>query len=228
MGKPEAVRAVCHAFLAAALLLSASLPGAAETVSGTASVIDGDTLEVADRSIRLHGIDAAETGQRCAAPGRKIARPSNGAIDRLRQLVAGGVVCNGSESDDYGRLIAICTNGAGKAINRLMVREGHAWAFVKFSSDYVNEEKAARDAGLNIWSMRCQEPWVFRATRWTKNATKSPEGCAIKGNISGNGRIYHMPWNNAYAKTVVDTSKGELWFCDEAEAQAAGWRPARN
>lgn len=228
METPKVLRSIRHAFLAVVFLLANSPPATAETVSGEASVIDGDTLDISGRSIRLHGIDAAETGQRCAASGRKIARPSNGAIHRLRQLIDGGVVCNGSESDDYGRLIAICTNGAGKDISRHMVREGHAWAFVKFSTDYVVEEKAARNAGLNIWSMRCQEPWIFRANRWTKNATKAPEGCAIKGNISGNGRIYHMPWNKAYAKTVVDTSKGERWFCDEAEAQAAGWRPARN
>lgn len=222
------MRAPRLAVIVATCLSTVSLEAAAETLSGPASVVDGDTIEVQGRTIRLHGIDAAETGQRCAAPNRKIARPSNAAIDRLRQLVASGVRCEGNESDDYGRLIAVCTTADGTEINRLLVREGHAWAFVKFSDDYVADEAAARRAGLNIWSLRCQEPWAFRAARWTKNATKAPEGCAIKGNISGNGRIYHMPWNKAYAKTTISESKGERWFCNEAEAQAAGWRPARN
>jgi len=52
-------------------------------------------------------------------------------------------------------------------------------------------------------------------------------GCDIKGNISGNGRIYHLPGGAHYGRTRIDEAKGERWFCSEAEARAAGWRPAR-
>ncbi len=34
-------------------------------VTGPARVIDGDTIEVAGERIRLHGIDAPESGQSC-------------------------------------------------------------------------------------------------------------------------------------------------------------------
>jgi len=52
--------------------------------------------------------------------------------------------------------------------------------------------------------------------------------CPIKGNISAKGeKIYHMPWSPAYAKTRINVSKGERWFCNEKEAVAAGWRGAR-
>jgi len=45
--------------------------------------------------------------------------------------------------------------------------------------------------------------------------------CTIKGNISSKGeRIYHPPGS----ATVIDTNRGERWFCTEAEAVAAGWR----
>jgi len=51
-------------------------------------------------------------------------------------------------------------------------------------------------------------------------------GCQIKGNIGSSGRIYHLPGSDSYAGTRIDESKGERWFCTEAEARAAGWRPA--
>lgn len=52
--------------------------------------------------------------------------------------------------------------------------------------------------------------------------------CLIKGNIGSNGRIYHVPGSASYDATKIDVSKGERWFCTEAEARAAGWRPAKN
>jgi endonuclease YncB( thermonuclease family) len=58
-------------------------------------------------------------------------------------------------------------------------------------------------------------------------ASNPPGTCAIKGNISRNGRIYHLPNSASYARTTIDESKGERWFCSEREAQAAGWRPPR-
>jgi endonuclease YncB( thermonuclease family) len=59
-------------------------------------------------------------------------------------------------------------------------------------------------------------------------APSAPAGdCRIKGNISQSGRIYHVPGSSYYDHTTIDESKGERWFCSEAEARAAGWRPPR-
>jgi endonuclease YncB( thermonuclease family) len=58
--------------------------------------------------------------------------------------------------------------------------------------------------------------------------SSAPQGdCRIKGNISQSGRIYHVPGSSSYDQTQIDTSKGERWFCTEAEARAAGWRAPR-
>ena len=55
-----------------------------------------------------------------------------------------------------------------------------------------------------------------------------PGKCRIKGNINRRGeRIYHMPGSRWYARTKISPQKGERWFCSEAEARAAGWRPPR-
>ena len=37
-------------------------------VAGPARIVDGDTLEIEHQAIRIHGIDAAESGQRCQLP----------------------------------------------------------------------------------------------------------------------------------------------------------------
>lgn len=49
----------------------------------------------------------------------------------------------------------------------------------------------------------------------------------IKGNISSSGeKIYHVPGQRDYNKTIIDESQGERWFQTEDEAKAAGWRRA--
>ena len=54
-------------------------------------------------------------------------------------------------------------------------------------------------------------------------------GCLIKGNISYNSgkRVYHVPGQYFYNQTVISWTRGERWFCSEAEARAQGWQKAR-
>lgn len=54
--------------------------------------------------------------------------------------------------------------------------------------------------------------------------TPAPGQCLVKGNINAQGqKLYHAPGSRSYNATVIDVSKGERWFCSEAEAEAAGW-----
>lgn len=215
-------------FLAAALMaMTLVSPVFADDISGRASIIDGDTLVVGDTVIRLLGIDAAESGQRCVGEGRQILRPGDDAATRLATLATGKVMCRGTEYDDYGRLLAHCTTADGASINEALVREGLAWAFLKYSDEYAKQEQIARKAKTGVWQLACEPPWTFREKRWKVAEQKSPNGCPIKGNISSNGRIYHTPWSRHYARTKVNVAKGEQWFCSEAQAYAAGFRPPR-
>ena len=50
------------------------------------------------------------------------------------------------------------------------------------------------------------------------------ENAMIKGNVTANGRIYHLPWSPWYNRIRMDGTKGKRWFCSEKEAIAAGWR----
>ena len=53
----------------------------------------------------------------------------------------------------------------------------------------------------------------------------SKPGCVIKGNISSatGKKLYHLPGMRNYEATIIDTAKGERWFCTEAEAKSNGW-----
>ena len=216
-----------------ATLVASTLPtvGMAEPASilGTARVLDGDTIDVGVVRIRLHGIDAPEAGQTCGTQDGGTWACGTASTDRLAQLIEGRQVeCEALDRDPYGRIIGRCFHG-GVDKNALLVEEGLAWAFRRFSDDYVEQEDQARMARVGIWQGEAEAPWDYRANAWERAAEASPRlGCPIKGNINRDGeKIYHTPWSPWYERTQIDESRGQRWFCDEAEAQAAGWRPAR-
>jgi hypothetical protein len=67
-------------------------------------------------------------------------------------------------------------------------------------------------------------PWEWRRSGDSSLANTTASGCSIKGNINNKGdRIYHVPGSRYCAQTQVNESRGERWFCSEAEARAAGW-----
>ena len=205
-------------------LLSANTAGEFE-VSGLARVIDGDTLAVGAQVIRIEGIDAPEDGQSCSDAGGDSWRCGAGATNALRKLSGGGVRCVGNEFDTYKRLIASCTaNGAD--VGKTLVLDGWALAYRRFSTKYVKDEDLAKKAGRGVWKGKFVDPWQWRREQWIRSGNTAPfSDCPIKGNITSDGsKIYHAPWSRSYGRTRIDESKGERWFCDEAEAIAAGWR----
>ena len=209
-----------------AILIPASPCMAAGMLTGSATVIDGDTLDVAGERVRLEGIDAPETSQTCGRAWLGTWDCGRAAKRALAKEVAGQTVeCAIQGHDKYGRLLGLCSV-QGHDINGEMVRSGLAWAFVKYSNSYVDAEAEARTAKAGIWQGEAEPAWVFREKRWASAEQVAPEGCAIKGNVTDKGQIYHLPWSPWYAKVKIDLAKGERWFCSEAEAAAAGWRPA--
>ena len=220
---------------ALALLAAITLacPTAAQTaLTGPARVIDGDTVEVQGHRIRLHGIDAPESGQTCMDGAGRAYRCGEVAANVLTGMIGRGPVsCRVRDTDRYGRLIAVCYRREVD-LNGWMALEGHALAYRQYSRDYVAHENAARAGRRGLWQGRFEAPWDWRraqsaGTSRTPAPSRSPD-CAIKGNISSSGeRIYHVPGQALYDRTGISEAKGERWFCSEAEARAAGWRRAR-
>jgi endonuclease YncB( thermonuclease family) len=198
-------------------------------VAGQAEMRDGDTIRIGDWRIRLHGIDAPERDQICTRPDGAVWKCGRWAGGILAGLIARAEVsCVTVDRDRYGRLVARCA-AAGTDLGAAMVAAGAALAYRRYSSDYVGAEQQARAAGLGIWSGAMATPEDHRRAKRIDASAQggAAQNCPIKGNISANGRIFHRPGQADYDRVRIDISKGERWFCSAAEAQAAGWRPAR-
>jgi endonuclease YncB( thermonuclease family) len=198
---------------------------AAETITGRVQVTDADTFRVGAVKVRLFGIDAPEVAQACELADGRPWRCGQWAKERARTLYQGAwATCQRRDTDKYGRAVATCRID-GMDVGRRLVRDGLAEAYRKYALDYVDDEKAAWFQSVGLWRGRVQAPAEFRAVK-AKAPPPPDTRCAIKGNISANGRIYHMPYQRDYGRTHIRLAKGEHWFCSEAEALTAGWRRA--
>ena len=211
---------LCLVLLATTPVVPVATPAAAAP-DGQVRVVDGDTLKVGGVTVRLHGIDAPEQAQACGtvACGRWAAETAAAMLDGRP------AACTPTDVDRYDRIVARCTV-AGRDVGAALVEAGVAMAFQRYSTEYVDHEKRAFAAGRGIWAWDPMPPWDWRATGGAAPGV-APANCPIKGNVSGNGRIYHIPGQADYGRTKIDPDRGERWFCSEDKAVAAGWRRAR-
>ena len=218
----------CSFLLILATPVALATPAVAD-FSGPIHVVDGDTIHVGDITVRLHGIDAPEVDQPCLNATGQTWMCGAFVQTEVRALYQGQTAdCDEVERDRYGRSVAKCyVNGVD--IGENIVLSGWAEAYRQYSMDYDLAEKSAQVREAGLWSGTMQSPSAFRAQQRATTPDVLPSGdCIIKGNISGSGQIYHMPHNRDYGNTRINLANGERWFCSEAEAQAAGWRAARN
>jgi len=213
-------------------------PAAATTIRGVARVVDGDTLVIAETRIRLRAVDAPERSQSCTDARGQLRLAGEDARLALTAKIAGQeLVCVAHGHDAHGRMVAACAMGA-EDLGAWLVRFGYAFAYRSFGREYIAAEDEARAARRGLWAGRCEPPWEWRRTQRREESSASAPpassaaphpGCAIKGNVSARGeRIYHLRSSRTYAATRIDESRGERWFCTEAEARAAGFRAARD
>lgn len=143
--------------LAGALWLIARWPGERGEVLGFARVVDGDSLVVDGREIRLYGIDAPELAQTCERAGQPWPC-GEAARQRLGELAGHWLLrCAVQTADRYGRLVSRCRSGE-EDIARRMVEEGLAIA----TSDYAGTERKARAARRGLWAGTFIAPGAWR------------------------------------------------------------------
>lgn len=154
-------RAVATLLLAALLVAGARMPWRdwfpLETIAGAARIVDGDSLFVEGREVRLAGIDAPELAQECRRDGREWPCGRVARQELAMSIRGNPLVCRVRELDRYGRALARCEAG-GEDIGRAMVRSGFALAY----GAYDAEEADARAAGRGIWAGSFERPAAWR------------------------------------------------------------------
>jgi endonuclease YncB( thermonuclease family) len=159
------------------LFLVASVSGvSAADLTGQASVIDGDTLEIHGTRIRVFGIDAPESDQLCRDEDSELYRCGQKASNALFDYIARRPVeCVEVDRDRYKRAVSVCTIG-GTDIADWLVRNGLALDWPQYSKGgYAAAQAEAKREQRGMWGGSFKEPWTYRACR---RLGGRPEGCS--------------------------------------------------
>jgi endonuclease YncB( thermonuclease family) len=240
-----------RAFTLILVVLSASQGWAASPI-----VRDGGTLQLADVTYRLDGIDAPELDQICIDDHADAWACGVEARDQLSSLIGGREV----RCEDLGlgttykkRHIGICTvEGETASLNQLLVRQGFALNFEPYARGRFKEEEAgAKDNRRGLWkgcfvapqefrwgrkdgallgdSCRADKDREIRAVLFPDDPAM-PSGCSIKGKFAARARFTGNVgvYHLQGCPSYPALTKPDRWFCSEEDAQAAGFRKAYN
>lgn len=124
-------------------------------------VMDGDTLRLGDRTVRLAKVDAPERGQTCADASGQAFDCGAAAAEALSRLVNGrSVVCLVSGRDRFGRGLGLCSAG-GAELNAGLVAAG--WALAAEDDAGVQALEAdARRTARGLWAGDFTRPEDWR------------------------------------------------------------------
>lgn len=118
-----------------------------ETLKGRVNrVVDGDSVYVDGKKLRLWGIDAPEEDEFGYDEAKKV----------LREIAYGKTVtCTCADIDRHGRSVVKCTLEDGQDVGDVMVRTGWALDYRKHTKGaYEKAEDEARDAKRGLWAPR--------------------------------------------------------------------------
>ena len=234
--------------LAMVLLLLPAIASAAD-ITGPAKVREGDTVVIGNTRIRLSGIDAPSVDQLCLNNSGERWTCGVAARDELAKHAENkSWTCHTQRTDRRGRQVARCEVD-GEDIQKWLVKSGWALSYVRFSHDYDEDEKAARETKAGMWQGAFIAPWDWRVRNKKTailGAAKAPDNahaillasasgpvapspdCTIKGNVNSSGEcIYHTPKSRWYAQIKMHINKGTRWFCSVEDAERAGCRETK-
>tara|TARA_B100000242_G_scaffold132347_1_gene93864 strand:- start:165 stop:653 length:489 start_codon:yes stop_codon:yes gene_type:complete len=142
----------------------------AKEIIGLPRIVDGDTIHIGEYKIRLEGIDAPEMKQTCKLQYLKLSFLSFNKTyycgvkskEKLSKKINNKKInCKISSRDRYKRYIATCYKNKTN-LNKWMVRNGHAVAYLRYSKKYYRDENYAKKKGLGLWRGAFLRPEKWR------------------------------------------------------------------
>ena len=122
-------------------------------------IVDGETLALGDRVVRLSGMAAPMRGERCLRADGATFDCGGAAAAALTRLVSGrAIACKIVGRDGFGRGIGQC-EANGTDLARSLVGDGFA---VATGTTLRTTELAAREAARGLWAHRPGAPQDWR------------------------------------------------------------------
>jgi len=196
-------------------------------------VIDGDTIMIdGSTRVRLIEIDAPEVGECYYSESKEaLSNLVEGEYVRLEKDVSG--------VDGFGRLLRYVFLPQEDTMDDIFVDNyiiEQGFADIREASQdkryrdilmHGRNEAVAMEKGM--WSA-CEQELEEEMEKFETDNPPSDPNCVIKGNISehGYGKTYFPPGCANYKRTKIDFEKGDMYFCTEEEAEAAGFTKAES
>jgi endonuclease YncB( thermonuclease family) len=144
-------------FLFLSILLSTSSSFSQEKIY----IIDGDTIHIGSKKYRFSGIDTPEMKQTCSKDNKIIMCGVLAKNALIKKISNRPVLCKEETIDRYKRIIAECFIN-NDSLSKYLVRNGHAFAYRKYSKKFIEDEQYAKENKLGLWSMTFEYPWEYR------------------------------------------------------------------
>lgn len=196
-------------WIVATLWLGIGFSAVAQDFSGNGRAVDGDSLFVDGREVRLFGIDAPEYRQTCRAGWNNWNCGADAAV-ALRALVDGRqLTCTPHDRDVYGRTVASCRSANGD-IAAAMLEKGLAITLDNAPAALVAIANRSKASKTGIWASEFILPASYRAAN-----PRSSAGSTVSHHAIASSPARPKP----HVATVA--------FRNCAEARAAGAAPIR-
>lgn len=135
-----------------------------KTFSGNAFALDGDSLRVGDKEVRLFGLDAPEYSQTCFDGKKREYACGQVSRDFTVSLVGGkNVKCIYAQKDKYDRYLSKCWVD-DISINEELVKNGMAiiYSFGEIDEKMESLENEAKANKVGLWRGAFQLPKDYR------------------------------------------------------------------
>lgn len=164
-----------------------------------------------------------DEGQKCSRPGGLSFDCGAAAKRYLDKLLRGSrtVRCSITGKSD-GIRSGQCSAG-GADIGARLVSQGFAFSDGGLFSSYTADEAAAKMSNAGLWAGEPERPDEWRERVFREAAKDAPNNCPVKGRVQAGRKTYSLPHQLDYARISVRVTRGDRWFCSEADAQRAGF-----